>query len=54
MVFAMVLEGLQGLTPDRSPNLLAESTAQVGCWRRLCLLNCSSEYRGGVPTDQYN
>jgi hypothetical protein len=44
---AVLLEGLQGLTPDRTPIFWLHSMAQAGCWQRLCLPNSSSGHRGG-------
>ena len=52
MVFAMLLEGLQALTPDRSPNLMAAvygAGGVHGCGSTL--LNSSSAYTDGRPAN---
>jgi hypothetical protein len=46
-IFAVVLEGLQALMPDRSSYGWRPSTAQPGCCRRLYLLRFSSEHGNG-------
>jgi hypothetical protein len=48
VAFASLLEALQGITPEIAIRIfLRPCTAQLGCWRRLCLLIFSSEHGGG-------
>jgi hypothetical protein len=44
MAAAMLLEGLQALTPDRLPIFWLDYAARARRWRRLCLRSSSPKH----------